>query len=154
MQANIHEDFGGYCKGISGFIQYWESLRVVDVGGLCWHRYRSEIEYWTCVCATLAYLHLDSPLTLRHRFGLQTCVDVQALEASLLGNEKVREELDVDDHYIGRANDCPPSSFFIAVYCYECYMLILRLEDDIYAKSVWVAKALSKLNFATSNLHF
>ena len=30
-------------KGISGFIQYWESLRVSDVGGSCWLRYKSWI---------------------------------------------------------------------------------------------------------------
>jgi hypothetical protein len=44
-------------KGISGFIQYWESLKVADVGGSCWHRYGSWIHYWTCVRVALADLH-------------------------------------------------------------------------------------------------
>jgi hypothetical protein len=65
-------------KGIYGFIQYWESLKVVDVGGSCWHRYRSWIHYWTRVCVALADLHQDSSDTLRHGFWPQTRVDVQA----------------------------------------------------------------------------
>ena len=115
-------------KGISGFIQYWENLRVVDVGGLCWLRYRSWIQYWTRVCGALTNLYQDSPLSLRHGFWPQTCVDVQALEASLLGNEKIREEFDVDDHYVRLANDRPPPSFFIGVDCYEVVCLFCVLE--------------------------
>ena len=54
-------------------------------------------------------------------------------------NEEVREEFDVDDHYVGPASSCPPPFFRIAVDCYEGYMLILRLGDETYAKLVWVA---------------
>ena len=25
-------------EDISGYIQYWESLKIADVGGSCWHR--------------------------------------------------------------------------------------------------------------------
>ena len=32
-------------KGISDFLQYWKSLKIVDVGGSCWHRYGSWIQY-------------------------------------------------------------------------------------------------------------
>ena len=78
-------------KGILGFIQYWESLKIADVGGSCWHRYGSWIHYWTRVRAALADLHQDSPHTLRHGFWPQTRVNVQASEASLLGNGEVRE---------------------------------------------------------------
>jgi hypothetical protein len=46
-------------KGISSFIQYWESLKVADIGGSCWHRYGSWIHYWTRVRAALADLHQD-----------------------------------------------------------------------------------------------
>ena len=75
-------------KGISGFIQYWESLNIADVGGSCWHRYGSWIQYWTRVCAALVGLHQDTPLTLKHGFWPQTRVDVQAMEASLLGMKR------------------------------------------------------------------
>jgi hypothetical protein len=44
-------------KGLSGFIQYWENLKVADVGGSCWHRYGSWIHYWMRVRAALADLH-------------------------------------------------------------------------------------------------
>jgi hypothetical protein len=141
-------------KGISGFIQYWESLKIADVGGSCWHRYGSWIHYWTRVRAALADLHQDSPHTLRHGFWPQTRIDVQASEASLLSNGEVREEFDMDDHYVGPASSRPPPSFRIAVDCHEGYMLILRPGDETYAKPVWVARALSNPNFVTSSPHF
>ena len=84
-------------KDISCFIQYWESLKIADVGGPCWHRYGGWIQYKTCVRAALANLHQDSPLILRHGFWPQTCVDVQTSKASFLENGEVREEFDVDD---------------------------------------------------------
>ena len=69
-------------------------------------------------------------------------------------SEEVREEFDVDDHYVGPSSNCPPPSFHIAVDCHEGYILILRIGDETYAKLVWVARALSKSNFATSSPHF
>ena len=106
------------------------------------------------VRVALADLHHDSPLTLRQGFWPQTCVNVQPSKASLLENREVREEFDVDDHYIGPASNRPPPSFHIAVDCHERYMLILHPRDETYAKLMWVARALSKPNFATSSPHF
>ena len=120
------------------FIQYWEILKIADVGGSCWHCYKSWTEYWTRIRAALIDLHQDSPLTLRHGFWPQTRLDVQPLEARLLENGEVREEFDVDDHYVGPASNRLPPSFCIAVDCHEGYMLILRLGDETYAKPVWV----------------
>ena len=94
------------------------------------------------------------PLTLKHGFWPQTRVDVQALEASFLENGEVREDFDVDNHYVGPASNRPPPSFRIVVDCHEGYMLILRLGDENYAKPMWVAKALLKPYFATSSPHF
>ena len=84
----------------------------------------------------------------------QIHVDVQASKASLLGNGEVCEEFDVDDHNVGCVSNCPPPSIRIAIDCHKGYMIILRLGDETYAKLVWIAKALSKPNFATSNSHF
>jgi hypothetical protein len=125
-------------------------LKITDVGGSCWHRNGSWIQYWTRLRAALAYLHQDSPHTLRQEFWPQTRVDVQALEACLLKNGEVREEFDVDDHYVGPATQRPPPSFRIVVDCHEGYMFILRPGDETYVKPVWV----SEPNFATSSLIF
>ena len=133
-------------KGISCFIQYWESLRVAHVGGSCWHCYWSWIQYWTRVRVALADLHQDCLFTLRHGFWPQTHVDVQATKASFLGSEEVREEFDADDHYLGPVSNRPPSSFRIVMNCHDGYMLILHPRDKTYAKAVWVARALSKSN--------
>jgi hypothetical protein len=141
-------------KGISNFIQYWESLKIADVGRSCWYRYGGWIHYWTRVHAALVDLHQDSLHTLRHGFWPQTRVDVEALEVCLLGNEEVCEEFDMDDHYVGSASQRSPPSFRIAVDCHEGYILILRPEDEIYAKPMWVVRALFKPNFATSNPYF
>ena len=107
----------------------------------------------TSLCC-LGNLHQDSPITLRHGFWPQTHVDVQASYANLLGNGDIREEFDVDDHYVGRASNRPPPSFRIAMDCHEGYMLILHLGDETYAEPVWLARALSKPNFTTSSPHF
>ena len=116
--------------------------------------YESWIQYWTYVRAALANLHQDTPLTLRYGFWPQTRIDVQASEASLLGNGEVCEEFDVDDHYIGPTSNRPPPSFRIALDFHEGYKFILRPGDETCAKPVWVARALSKPNFATSSRHF
>ena len=76
-------------KGISGFIQYWESLKDADVGGSCWYRYGSWIHYWIRVRDALADLHQDSPDTLRQGFWPKTRIDVQASDAHLLANGEV-----------------------------------------------------------------
>lgn len=70
-------------KNISGFLQYWDRLRVADVGG-----YK-----WSC-----RYLYQHSPLILRHGFWPQNCLDVHASKTRLLDNGKVREEIYQDDH--------------------------------------------------------
>jgi hypothetical protein len=91
---------------------------------------------------------------LRQGFWPQTRVDVPASEARLLENGDVREEFDVDDHYVGLASQRPPPSFRIAVDCHEGYMLILRPGDETYVKPMWVARALSEPNFTTSSSYF
>ena len=91
---------------------------------------------------------------MKQGFWPQTRVDVQPLEASLLENGEVCEAIDVDDHYVRSASNRSPPSFRVTVDCHESYMLILRPRDDTYAKPVWVARVLSKPNFATSSPHF
>ena len=91
---------------------------------------------------------------MKQGFWLQIRVDVQPLEASLLENGEVCEAFDVDDHYVGPASKRSPPSFRITVDCHESYMLFLRPRDDTNAKPVWVARVLSKPNFATSSHHF
>ena len=71
-------------KDISCFIQYWDSLRVMNVGGSLRHQYERWIGYWTRVRSTLMDLHQDSPLTLRHSFWPQSRVEVHVLEARFL----------------------------------------------------------------------
>ena len=71
-----------------------------------------------------------------------------------MGNGEVREEFEVDDHYVGPASNRPPPFFRIAVDGHEGYMFILHPRDETYAKPVWVARGLSKLKFATSNPQF
>ena len=41
----------------------------------------------------------------------------------------------------------------MAYNCHEGYMLILRPRDESHAKLVWMARALSQLNFVTSSPH-
>ena len=96
---------GGYYKGHIMLHTILGHLRVTDVGGSFRHHYETWIGYQTCVRSDLMDLHQDSPLTLRHGLWPQSCVDVRALRARLLDNEKVREELDQEDHYIGHASN-------------------------------------------------
>lgn len=56
-------------KGMMGFIQYWERLRKVNVGGSFFHQYGSWIDHWIQVHLALADLHHDSPFILRRGFG-------------------------------------------------------------------------------------
>ena len=63
-------------------------------------------------------------------------MDVHASEARLLDNAEVCGEFDEDDHYIGFASNCFPPSFHVAMDCHEGYMLIVRHEDETYAKPV------------------
>ena len=95
-------------QGISGFLQCWDGLGVVDVGGPFSPRQGTWIGYWTYVRLVLTSIHRDSPLTLMHGFGPQSHVDVLASKVVLLGNGEVREQFDKDDHYVEPASNCPP----------------------------------------------
>ena len=59
----------------------------------------------------------------------------------------------VVNHYIGATSNCPQLSLCVVMDCHEAYMLMLRLGDKTYAKPVWVVRALSQANFATSHPH-
>lgn len=122
-------------KGISTFIQYWECMWVVDVGGSFRHPYGTWIGYWIHIRSTLMDLHQISSLTLRHAFWLQSHVDVLMLEARVLGNGEVHEEFNEDEHYVGPASNRSPPSFHVAMDYHEGYMLILSLGDETYGKS-------------------
>ena len=155
LQTINPEEFGGYGKNISSFIQYLESLRVrmlVDHVGIVMGVGYSIGHVFVPLWQTFTKI---TPLFWGMDFGhVQTHVDVQASEASLFGNREVREKFDVDDHYIRLASNRPLPSFRIVVDCHEGYMLILQLGDETYAKSLWVARTLSKSIFATSSPYF
>jgi hypothetical protein len=47
-------------------------------------------------------------------------------EAMFFHNGDVREEFVVDDYYVGPARNRPPTSFRVAIDCYEGYMVLVR----------------------------
>ena len=57
-------------------------------------------------------------------------------------------------HYFGPACSRPQLSFHIVVDYHKYYMFVLNIGDEMYAKPIWVARALSRANFATSHPHF
>ena len=124
-------------------------------GSGCWWLMLASLrtQHWTHVHAILADLQQDSPLTLRHGFWPQTHVNVQVSEASLLGQERFMRGLMLTTIMSGYLVTVP-HSFHIVVNYHEKYMFILLPGYETYAKSVWMAKALSKPNFATFSPHF
>jgi hypothetical protein len=58
------------------------------------------------------------------------------------------------NHFLGPACNRPQLSFHIAVDYDEDYMLVFSIVDETYAKPLWVARALSQVDFATSHPHF
>ena len=67
---------------------------------------------------------------------------------------EICEEFGKDDHYAGLAKNCSPPSFCVKANDHKGYMLILHPRDEIYAKLVWMARALSQPNFWISSPHF
>lgn len=122
MQANNHEEFGGYCKR---HIRLHTILREFEDSG-CWRIMLASLRELDTILdmCSLTNLHHDTLLTLRHGFYPHTHVDVQPLEVSLLENEEICEEFDMDDHYVGHVNNRSPPSFHIVVDCHEGYMFI------------------------------
>ena len=55
------KDVKDIIKDISYFIQYWDHLHVVDVGGSFCHQFNTSIGYWIHICSTLMRLHQESP---------------------------------------------------------------------------------------------
>ena len=118
-------------KNISCFIQYWERLRVADVGGSFHHQYGIWIGYWTFVCFALSPdLHQDNSLMCRHDFWPQSHVHVLALEARLMENGEVREEFIEDDHWVGPASNHPHHIFMLQWIVTEviCSFCILKMS--------------------------
>lgn len=81
-------------------------------------------------------LNICSPLTLKHELWPQSCVQVPASEARLLGNGEVCKEFDEDDHYIKPTSIRPLPSFRVTVDCHEGYMLLMYPRDETYVRPV------------------
>ena len=131
-------------NGISSFVQYWDRLRVVDVGGSFCHQYGTWIRCWTRILKLWwTFINIAPPPLL---WGV--------VLATKLCNREVREEFHGDNHYVGPASNRPLLCFLLAVDCQEGCMLILRPGDEACVKQLWVARALSQPNFVISNPQF
>jgi hypothetical protein len=94
-----------------------------DVGGSYRHQCGTWTSQWARFHSTLAGLCQDSSLTLRHGSWPQSCVDIFASKARLLGNGEVHANFDEDNNYVGPTYNHSPPSSHVVVNCLEGYII-------------------------------
>ncbi|KAG0581688.1 hypothetical protein KC19_3G000300 [Ceratodon purpureus] len=130
-------------KGISGFINYWETMCTEDRTGEYRRRYEHLVFYWRAVKAALE-VPIEPSIALRDGFWPSTRVD-EILEDQYGEDGKLREEFGEDDPYVGELRARPQPSFRVARDVYEGYFLAIRPADGD-SRPVWIARALSDPN--------
>ena len=142
-------------NGLQGFIDHWESNCEHDrIGGYS-RAHGPLIEYWTGVkealSAPLSDLWTDGML-LQEGFWPKTRVEASSLNP-FLENGQLREDHQIDDHYVGPRSGRPAPSFRPANDVFTGHFLILRPQDQDVDRPIWVCRALSPPNLETTGLH-
>ena len=102
---------------------------------------------------------LETPLTNVYTAGLPLCEGlwprsrVKVDKHLFLHNGELREEHQLDDHYVGPANLRPAAAFRIADNVHEGHMLILHPQEQDMGRPIWICRALSRPNLAVTGEH-
>ena len=97
------------CKGLSGFIKYWEALCNEDGSGEYRRRFEHYVFYWRAVLACLKE-PMQSSEALKDGFWPSSRVEATE-EDELDDDGEVREEFGVDELFVGNLCNCPLPSF-------------------------------------------
>jgi len=131
-------------KGISGFVNMWESLAHADPTGDYRRQHEEFIYYWKSVREALD-LPIPTPSAFRNGFW-PTSRYSPSEEDRFEDNGELREEFADDPPFVGQRRDRPQSSFRVMRDCYEGYLVVLRPADDDDLKKFWIARALCNPN--------
>jgi hypothetical protein len=124
-------------KGLSSFIDLWESLAQRDHTGSYGRSHGDFIMYWKGVRDALKLP--PPPLRASLVNGFWPSTRIQTSDIVPLSHDGiVREEFVEDEPFIGPMGEQPRPSFQVARDVYEGYMLLIRLGDEVRPKPVWV----------------
>ncbi len=130
-------------KGITGFINYWDTLSAADTTGEYRRRYEHLSYYWRGVKNALS-LPSESFDVLRDGFWPHTRI-TRTEEDQYTEVGAMREEFDDDEVYIGQRRDRPPPSFRVLRDLFDGYFVAIRPADGD-RRPVWIARAKSDPN--------
>ena len=108
-------------KGLSGFINYWETLCNEDGSGEYQRRFEHLVFYWRAVNASLKE-PIEPSSTLKDSFWPSSRVE-RAEGDELNDDGEVREEFVEDDAFVGQLRDRPLPTFRVARDVYEGYFV-------------------------------
>jgi hypothetical protein len=142
-----------FIKGLSSFIDLWESLAQRDHTGSYARSHGDLIIYWKDVRDALKLPLPPLQTSLINGFWLSTHIQISDT-IPLSHDEIVREEFADDEPFIGPVAEQPRSSFQVARDVYKGYMLLIRPGDEAHPKPVWVALALSNPVLTSTSEYF
>jgi hypothetical protein len=140
-------------KGLSSFIDLWESLAQRDHTGSYARSHGDLIIYWKGIRDVLKLPPPPLRTSLVNGFWPSTCIQISDT-VPLLHDGIVREEFADDEPFIGLVAEQPRPSFRVARDVYEGYVLLIRPGDKAHPKPVWVALALSNPVLTSISEHF
>jgi hypothetical protein len=111
-------------KGLSSFINLWESMANIDSSGSYRTFYGSLIQYWRDTRDALKMVPPPPQNILVIGFWPRSWV-FNYVNDTFLANGKVKEEYDANQHYIGLPCNQPRPSFHVARDCCDGYMLFI-----------------------------
>jgi hypothetical protein len=122
-------------KGLSSFIDLWESLAQRDHIGSYARSHGDLIMYWKGVRDALKLPPPPLRASLVNGFWPSTRIQ-RSDTVPLLHDGIGREEFAEDEPFIGPVGEQPRPSFVVARDIYEGYMLIIRPSDKAHPKPV------------------
>jgi hypothetical protein len=120
-------NFDEITKGLSGFVNLWDTMANEDISGEFRRRNEPLSYYWRAVRSAMAS-DISISETLRggfwpsSRFGLD-------VEDEFMDDSTVREEYAEDASFMGRRRNRPAPSFHVGRDVYARYFIAVRSAD-------------------------
>jgi hypothetical protein len=133
-------NFDEITKGLSGFVNLWDTMANEDISGEFRRRNEPLSYYWRVVRSAMAS-DISVSETLRggfwpsSRFGLD-------LEDEFMDDGTVREEYAEDAPFVGRRRDRPAPSFRVGRDVYAGYFIAVHSADGDL-RPFWVARVVT-----------
>jgi hypothetical protein len=130
-------NFEEITKGLSGFVNLWNTMANEDISGEFRRQNESLSYYWRVVRSAMAS-NISVSETLCGRFWSSSRFGLY-VEDEFMDDSTIREEYVEDAPFVGRRRDCLIPSFHVGRDVYAGYFIAVRSADGDL-RPFWIAR--------------